>query len=157
MDLTTRFRVNRPKVIHETINDEVVMIDFDTGNYFSLNHAGTHVWSLIESGSTLGEIIEGIKHLYKGSPTDIADAVNRLVAELNQEELVVPESSGPSESVGGDKASVESRGEADKLDFEAPALQKFTDMQDLLLLDPIHEIDETGWPNIKTDEDGQDG
>jgi hypothetical protein len=27
-------------------------------------------------------------------------------------------------------------------------LQKFTDMQDLLLLDPIHEVDESGWPRV---------
>jgi hypothetical protein len=33
--------------------------------------------------------------------------------------------------------------------FEAPVLQKYTDMQDLLLLDPIHDTDETGWPNIR--------
>jgi hypothetical protein len=25
-------------------------------------------------------------------------------------------------------------------------LQKYTDMADLLLLDPIHEVDEQGWP-----------
>ena len=24
--------------------------------------------------------------------------------------------------------------------------ERFTDMQDLLLLDPIHDVDETGWP-----------
>jgi hypothetical protein len=28
-----------------------------------------------------------------------------------------------------------------------PVLNKYTDMQDLLLLDPIHEVDERGWPN----------
>jgi hypothetical protein len=28
-------------------------------------------------------------------------------------------------------------------------LQKFTDMQELLLLDPIHEVDERGWPHRK--------
>jgi hypothetical protein len=30
--------------------------------------------------------------------------------------------------------------------FTAPALEKYNDMQDLLLLDPIHETDEQGWP-----------
>jgi hypothetical protein len=31
--------------------------------------------------------------------------------------------------------------------FEKPGLQKYSDMQDLLLLDPIHEVDEMGWPH----------
>ena len=26
-------------------------------------------------------------------------------------------------------------------------LGKYTDMQELLLLDPVHEVDEAGWPN----------
>ena len=36
-----------------------------------------------------------------------------------------------------------------KMRFEAPALQVYTDMEDLLLLDPIHEVDEMGWPSAK--------
>ena len=30
--------------------------------------------------------------------------------------------------------------------FEAPVLSKYTDMQELLLLDPIHDVDDMGWP-----------
>jgi hypothetical protein len=26
-------------------------------------------------------------------------------------------------------------------------LHRYTDMQDLIVLDPIHDVDETGWPN----------
>ena len=32
-------------------------------------------------------------------------------------------------------------------DFTNPVLEKFTDMAELLLLDPIHEVDDSGWPN----------
>lgn len=27
------------------------------------------------------------------------------------------------------------------------ALTKYTDMQELLLLDPVHEVDDEGWPS----------
>jgi len=30
----------------------------------------------------------------------------------------------------------------------APRLEKFTDLQTLLLLDPIHDVDEQGWPRV---------
>jgi hypothetical protein len=33
--------------------------------------------------------------------------------------------------------------------FMPPELEVFTDMKDLLLLDPIHAIGEAGWPNKK--------
>jgi hypothetical protein len=31
--------------------------------------------------------------------------------------------------------------------YQEPKLGKYTDMQELLLLDPVHEVDEAGWPN----------
>jgi hypothetical protein len=32
--------------------------------------------------------------------------------------------------------------------FESPTLAKFTDMEDLLLLDPVHEVSpDQGWPH----------
>ena len=33
--------------------------------------------------------------------------------------------------------------------YEPPQLEKYTDMQDLVLLDPVHEVDATGWPHPK--------
>jgi hypothetical protein len=33
--------------------------------------------------------------------------------------------------------------------FQPPTLRKYTDMQDLLLIDPIHEVDDLGWPGVK--------
>ena len=30
--------------------------------------------------------------------------------------------------------------------FEMPTLEKYTDMQDLVLIDPVHQVDEAGWP-----------
>ena len=32
-----------------------------------------------------------------------------------------------------------------KKEYEAPVLECYTDMQELLLLDPIHEVEETNW------------
>ena len=34
--------------------------------------------------------------------------------------------------------------------FSPPVFEKFMDLQDLLLLDPIHEVDEIGWPHQRT-------
>lgn len=31
--------------------------------------------------------------------------------------------------------------------FDAPRMEIFSDLQDLLLADPIHDVAEAGWPN----------
>ena len=36
--------------------------------------------------------------------------------------------------------------------FVAPALHVYTDMQEFMLVDPLHDVDEVaGWPHAKTD------
>ena len=68
--------------------------------------------------------------------------------ELEAEDLilVLPETAAPNaahETLAATEP-IDSR-----LPFVNPTLTKFTDMQDLLLLDPIHEVDEMGWPHPK--------
>jgi hypothetical protein len=36
--------------------------------------------------------------------------------------------------------------------WQAPELSIYEDMQDLLQLDPIHDVDETGWPARKLED-----
>jgi hypothetical protein len=139
-----RFRVNSPAVIHETIDGEVVIINLNTGNYYSLDRAGATVWELLDKGLSIGEIVEMAAGRYEGSPVDMENSISELVSELQQEDLVL--SNDAIRPVPHSLAIP-----TEKQRFEAPNLLKYTDMQDLILLDPIHEVDETGWPRRKAD------
>ncbi|MFC1811647.1 PqqD family protein [Thermodesulfobacteriota bacterium] len=144
-----RFKINTPDVSYESFDNEVVIIDFETGNYYSLDKVGTDIWGFIEGGETVTEIVEGITHRYKGSRGHIETAVNQLIAELQKERLIVPDEVKEPGNTEASNIQSETHPETEKLRFEAPTLQTYTDMQELLLLDPIHEVDVTGWPNIK--------
>ena len=37
--------------------------------------------------------------------------------------------------------------------FLPPEIDIFSDMQDILLLDPVHDVDESGWPILKGQKD----
>lgn len=151
MNPAARFRVNSPTIVHETIDDEAVIINLDTGNYYSLDKAGTDIWNLLESGAAVAEVIEGLTRRYEGDRMDIENAVDRLVAELQQEALIIPDRVKEPEGIKASNMQVETGMEAERPSFEIPILHKYTDMQDLLLLDPIHEVDDTGWPSVKSD------
>ena len=45
-----------------------------------------------------------------------------------------------------DDAPPPSAGASRTGDFVPPMLARFNNMSDLLLLDPIHDVDEQGWP-----------
>lgn len=141
--MTTRFRVNSPNVIHETIEGEVILIDLKTGTYYSLRDAGAAAWQAIEHGAGEGEIAAELRSRYEASESEIADAVRRLLAELEREGLVRADEG----EAGSAAAPPASDNGAARLPFAAPVLEKHTDMQDLILLDPVHEVGAQGWPH----------
>lgn len=151
MNSGTRFRINGPRIIHETIEEEVIIINLDNGNYYSLDKVGAYIWGFVESGATAGEIVKEIARRYEGSRAVIETAVDQLITELQQEDLIVPDKEKEPGSIKGLSMPIEAGPETVGLSFETPILHKYTDMQDLLLLDPIHEVDEAGWPTVKPD------
>lgn len=140
------FQVNNPNVIHEVIDGEVVIVNLNTGNYYSLEKLGAFIWSFIDTAAALSQITDAVADRYEGNRKDIENAINQLVNQLVEEDLIVlDKSQKPNGGITSSGTAV--RAPTEKLRFEEPVLNKYTDMEALLLLDPIHDVDETGWPN----------
>ena len=137
------FRVNSPTVVSETVDREVVMIHLDTGNYYSLRNTGALIWDALERGATVESISSALgATAHNGS--DVGAVVGSFVDELMTEELIVPADNPASSSSSTIELSPDR--------FEPPVLEKYTDMQHLILLDPVHEVDEgEGWPRPRDD------
>jgi hypothetical protein len=151
VDPLMRFRINRPIVVDEVFDDEVVIIHFDTGNYYSLDSVGTEIWGLIESGASVGEIVESLAQRYDGSQAAMEDAITRFVAELQEEDLVATTTPRDLATLEEGQEGSEGGGSGSRRHFQPPIMSRYTDMQDLLLLDPIHEVDDEGWPSVRPD------
>ncbi len=138
-----RYRVNHPQVINETIDGEAIMINLVTGSYYSLDSVGGEVWGLVEQSLSVDDIVTELGRRYEASEDVIRSAVENLLGQLSHEQLVAHDetrSSALSAPTGPPAAVL--------LPFRAPTLEKFTDMQDLILLDPVHEVDTRGWPHV---------
>ena len=61
-------------------------------------------------------------------------------AEVVTDKLVGTSSDSPDHALNSLASST-------RVAFEAPVLEKYTDMQTLLLVDPVHEVDDRGWPH----------
>lgn len=137
-----RFRINSPQVITETIDGEAIMINLSTGNYYSVAGSGAEVCGFLEQGADVEAVVETLSRSYDASRETITNAVRDLVADLEREGLIVP--------VDGDSPRLVAAAESGvRRPFETPHLEKYTDMQDLVLLDPVHEVDERGWPHVQ--------
>jgi len=151
-----RLAVNRPKVINQTIDGEALLINFETGNYYSLLKSGAFIWSLIERTATVGEIVAALENQYQGGRRDVfQDAAVRFVSELQAEGLIISSEDGVRALPDPLRTTVEFPAQHEQFVFEPPVLEKYEDMQDLILLDPVHEVDEeAGWPHLKPKPDG---
>jgi hypothetical protein len=136
-----RYRVNSPQVITETIDGEAIMINLATGSYYSLDRVGGDVWSLLEASLPVDDIVAELGRSYEATEDDIRRGV--------EEELVVAcDDAEPVRPVPPRSAT------AERAPFRVPKLEKFTDMQDLILLDPVHEVDSRGWPHLPNGQAG---
>jgi hypothetical protein len=132
------YGIDPQKIVHETIDGEVILIHLQTGNYYSLGGSGAAIWSLLAAGATEDEVVSTLRLWYEADPGAIEEAVESLVSQLVTEELLedgAPPRVAPPAQLNGERVA-----------FAPPALEKYTDMQDFLLVDPIHEVGETGWP-----------
>ena len=140
MDRTTRFRVNSPKIIWETVDGEVLLIDLGTGNYYSLRGTGAVIWHAVAQGARVSEIAALLERAYEGE-NELEIALTRFLEEIAAEGLVIPVTADDEETTA--LAYTVVSGAA----FETPQLEKYTDMQELVLLDPVHDFEEAeGWP-----------
>lgn len=127
----TRFALNAPGVIFDEIDGEVLVINLRIGHYFRLRESASRLWSLIISGKTFSEIIGT-----SNSSQSNQDEILKFMMELLSLDLIVQ-----TEEIQNVTLKPHS------MDFPNPIIEKFTDLEDILGLDPIHEVDETkGWP-----------
>ena len=130
-----------PNVIHEVIDGEVIIANLGDGSYYSLDGIGVDVWGGLADGYTVGQIKGDIARAFDVDHVQLANEIGRIVEEFASEALVEKSDNGRGADDSATRDLVVSTA------YVAPTFQKFTDMQQLLLLDPIHDVDvEKGWP-----------
>ena len=49
-------KINEPNIVHENIDGETIILNLDSGNYYSIVDVGADIWNYIEKGAPLKEI-----------------------------------------------------------------------------------------------------
>lgn len=157
MPSQSRYRVNGPRVIQEGFDNEIIVVNLDSGRYYCLQDTGAEVWTLLVQGRREADVLGWLTRRYEGDRDAMAAAVASLCDQLCAEALLVVDEQSP--AAAAFKAAPDAASENDAVvsprPFVTPALQVFTDMQDLLLLDPIHEVDPAGWPMARREDTNQ--
>ena len=136
-----KYRIDPSRISFEHIQDETIVIDFETGAYFSIGGIGCDIWEKIVEGLDTSAILQSARSTFDAADSEVEEGILHFLEALEREELIA----GTGESARSDP-EVQKPPATNKREFIRPTLEKYTDMKDLLLLDPIHEVDDRGWP-----------
>lgn len=153
MDQEVYFHIRNPQVVHDTINDETVIVNLLNGNYYDVKGVGSVIWQMIANGASHQQIAFNLTHWYSGDPLKIQSQLDSFLSQLASEGLII-EAVNPDQTFSVEQISFPSG----RPPFSPPNsdVEVFSDMQNLLLLDPVHEVTEKGWPHPEPDEDSSD-
>lgn len=120
---------NEREVTGKVIDGEAIIIKFSDGMYYSMDGVGAAIWEMIAGRPSLQAMIEGVMERYDVAPATARTDVGKLIDQLLDEGLIVLEDDGaPSLEAPASGAA--------KQTYEAPKLNIYRDMADLLALDP---------------------
>ena len=136
----TVYTVNIARAISETLDGETIIIDLQSGTYFSLNQTASTIWELLKGNASVDDIARHLSQAYLEKEDVIQEFVGDFLKTLEQDQLIVQsqEQSSLKQEVSGEKQV-----------FVIPEIKKYEDMQAMLLADPIHDVDVSGWPTLK--------
>lgn len=129
LNAPTRLCPNQEEIAAEILDGEAIIINLATGSYYSMADSGSIVWHAVEQHCSLEETAVRLTLHYdvplERAREDVAAIAERLLAE----KIAILSEAGAC------------RGEAlaapnPRLAYAAPALSVYSDMRNLLALDP---------------------
>ncbi len=124
----------------EAFADETIAVNLATGRYYSLDLIGAETLELLATGHDVGPSPSTWPLRYDADRAEVEAAVAGSRSSPRRRRAA-PRGAGPRA-----RRRPPARPLALPCRFSAPTLSVYSDMEDLLLLDPIHDVDETGWP-----------
>jgi hypothetical protein len=134
-----RYSVDKGCVTHDRLEDEVIIINVATGSYYSGSGPAADLWTLFSQGASIEEAARKLASEYSTDEESVLDDINRCVGFLLERGLL--KGNGLASS-----AAKLALPEMVRQAWIAPRFDEYTDMWDLIKLDPIHEAGDVGWP-----------
>lgn len=137
--MTNTFVFGSADIAAEEFDGEYVVLDVGSGRYFSLASGTALIWRGLAEGYPIEALCADLE-----ASSPIREQIESVVSQFIDYGLLKP---APREPVAGPAPlgkSISSQG----LTFE---LDVFNDLADLLVSDPVHDVDEgAGWPHRPT-------
>lgn len=139
MSQPTVLEIAAPQCVAQDFEGEIIALNLASGTYFSLRDLGAVLWRDLAAGHPV-ETLAALAAGTLGGPQPVQD----FAANAAAQGLMRPAASAATPGEEPRLAAALADGTPPALIFEI-----YEDMKSLILLDPVHEVDETrGWPTL---------
>lgn len=80
--------VRTPDVLSTDLDDELVLMSIDLGNYYGVSSTARRIWELLEPPTTLGNLLERLAGEFDAPTEDLRRDVCTFLEKLQLEGLV---------------------------------------------------------------------
>lgn len=133
------YELSGVNIVSEIFGGEVVAVNLDSGKYYSMLNAGAYIWSALLAYHSAEQIAASLSAQCQLDLLSVQQDVQQFISTLESEGLL---RCSPSDKQPLDVAPHVG-------DYVRPVFEVFSDMQEILLLDPVHDVDASGWPTTK--------
>ena len=131
------YKLNEEKMFYDMAEGQAIVINFTTGMYYGTSSLGSAVLDALLAGASVEDTCKAIQAL-PGCPADMEAQLNTFIGQLLEKEIIVPG------DATGAACAIDASSLADGFKL---TVDEFAEVQDLILADPVHDVDvEQGWP-----------
>lgn len=83
----TKFKQNK-NILAQPLQDHIVMLNIDSGKYFSLNQVATAIWDLLEEPRSIDEICEKLVLEFEVNTENCVKEIEDYLKKMEKLKLV---------------------------------------------------------------------
>lgn len=136
------YQLDKTNIAQEVFGNEAVLINIPLGKYYSVRGTtGIKILELLQEPASLESIWTSIQNEFQLDETTARIEIEAFLNQLENESII---------DIALQDALITAQETALKLPYEKVELEIFDDMQELIMLDPIHDVESfKGWPQKK--------
>jgi hypothetical protein len=127
-------------IVSEDFDGEFVVLDLGSGKYYSMDDTASALWRAITAGVPMQALADGVGGAVTAGTAITAQAIRDYAGQLVAYGCLVRC------DVPGSAPLDAAIAEALKASSGPPKVEMFSDLADLIKADPIHDVEEAGWP-----------
>ncbi len=127
-------------ILAESVDEELLVVNLVSGAYYASVGPGDAAFFLLAAGHTAAETAERLAEHYGVGLDEVGAQLQPFIETIITDGLLVPRDA---------RLAVEPFAFSHAKPWSPIELARYTDMEELLAADPVHDVDAAGWPAFK--------